>query len=302
MEWIGLLAAFFFAIVCCGGVCIILFKRKQKQTISSLQAMVAAASNGQLKVSGYQESQMSSLENDLFNYLSKTVVTTDDLTKQKQVIQTLISDISHQCTTPIANIMLYSQLLEEKDQQAQAEIKMISQQTEKLDFLIKSLVKMSRLENGTIVPIVKRQSLAPLLSALTEQFQTRLLEKGLNIDVAGLDNENAIFDLKWTSEALANILDNAIKYSPCGSAIQFNVENSQMFTKIVVKDEGIGVSAHEHNKIFQRFYRSDKVADQAGIGVGLYLARQIIEAQGGFIKLDSVIGKGSSFSIYLPTE
>lgn len=302
MEWIGLLAAFFFGIVCCGGVCIILFKRKQKQTISSLQAMVAAASNGQLKVSGYQESQMSSLENDLFNYLSKTVVTTEDLTIQKQAIQTLISDISHQCTTPIANIMLYSQLLEEKDQQAQAEIKMISQQTEKLDFLIKSLVKMSRLENGTIVPIVKRQSLAPLLSALTEQFQTRLLEKGLNIDGAGLDNENAIFDLKWTSEVLANILDNAIKYSPCGSAIQFNVENSQMFTKIVVKDEGIGVSAHEHNKIFQRFYRSDKVADQAGIGVGLYLARQIIEAQGGFIKLDSVIGKGSSFSIYLPTE
>jgi signal transduction histidine kinase len=134
-----------------------------------------------------------------------------------------------------------------------------------------------------------------------KQFQTKLLEKGITLTIEESE-EYALYDRKWTSEALSNILDNAIKYSPAGSNIQMTVESTFMFTKIRVQDEGNGISENEQNKIFQRFYRSEDVADQPGIGVGLYLARQIIEAQSGYIKLTSEMGQGSSFSIYLPAE
>ena len=247
MDWGIMVVVFLFGVVCCGTICLIYFRRKQKRVIDSLQEMVAAAANGNLKLTNYEESQLSSLENDLYNYLSSTLVTAESLTEQKQVIQTLISDISHQCVTPIANILLYAQLLAEKDQQESPEIKLISQTIE---------------ESG----------------------------------------ESALYDQKWTSEALSNILDNAIKYSPAGSNIRMTVESTPMFTKIRVQDEGNGISENEQNRIFQRFYRSEDVADQPGIGVGLYRARQIIEAQSGYIKLTSVMGQGSSFSIYLPAE
>lgn len=301
MDWRITILVFLFGAVCSGTICLILFRRKQKKVIDSLQEMIAAAASGNLKLTNYEESQRSSLENDLYNYLSSTLVTAESLTEQKQVIQTLISDISHQCVTPIANILLYAQLLEEKDHQETREIKLISQQSEKLDFLIKALVKMSRLEIGTIVPVVKKQSVAPLLALVKKQFQTNLLENAITLTIKE-SNESAIYDRKWTSEALSNILDNAIKYSPAGSNIQMTVESTPMFTKISVQDEGNGISEKDQNRIFQRFYRSEDVADLPGIGVGLYLARQIIEAQSGYIKLTSEMGQGSSFSLYLPTE
>lgn len=301
MDWRITILVFLFGAVCSGTICLILFRRKQKKMIDSLQEMIAAAASGNLKLTNYEESQRSSLENDLYNYLSSTLVTAESLTEQKQVIQTLISDISHQCVTPIANILLYAQLLEEKDHQETREIKLISQQSEKLDFLIKALVKMSRLEIGTIVPVVKKQSVAPLLALVKKQFQTNLLEKAITLTIKE-SNESAIYDRKWTSEALSNILDNAIKYSPAGSNIQMTVESTPMFTKISVQDEGNGISEKDQNRIFQRFYRSEDVADLPGIGVGLYLARQIIEAQSGYIKLTSEMEQGSSFSLYLPTE
>lgn len=301
MDWGIMVVVFLFGVVCCGTICLIYFRRKQKRVIDSLQEMVAAAANGNLKLTNYEESQLSSLENDLYNYLSSTLVTAESLTEQKQVIQTLISDISHQCVTPIANILLYAQLLAEKDQQESPEIKLISQQSEKLDFLIKALVKMSRLETGTIAPVVKNQPVAPMLVSVKKQFQTNLLEKEITLTIEESE-ESALYDRKWTSEALSNILDNAIKYSPAGSNIQMTVESTPMFTKIRVQDEGNGISENEQNRFFQRFYRSEDVADQPGIGVGLYLARQIIEAQSGYIKLTSEMGQGSSFSIYLPAE
>ena len=123
MDWGIMVVVFLFGVVCCGTICLIYFRRKQKRVIDSLQEMVAAAANGNLKLTNYEESQLSSLENDLYNYLSSTLVTAESLTEQKQVIQTLISDISHQCVTPIANILLYAQLLAEKDQQESPEIK-----------------------------------------------------------------------------------------------------------------------------------------------------------------------------------
>ncbi|MBO1304747.1 HAMP domain-containing histidine kinase [Enterococcus sp. 669A] len=277
------------------------FHQREKRLMQSLHTMLEEAKKGQLTIHKFEESSYASLENDFYNYLKNSQLSAEQLQEQKQIIQTLISDISHQCVTPIANILLYSQLLEEKQAVPTEEIRLISQQSQKLDFLIQSLVKMSRLESGTIAPVTKQQAVAPLLQALAGQFQSTADAKGIELSITPTAAA-AQLDRKWTSEALGNILDNAIKYSPRGSRIDLSAESYQLFTKIEVKDQGIGIAEEEINQIFQRFYRSEAVAEQAGVGVGLYLARQIIEAQGGYIKVTSQVGAGSTFAVYLPNE
>ena len=110
---------------------------------------------------------------------------------------------------------------------------------------------------------------------------------------------SAAFDMKWTTEALANIVDNAIKYTEHGT-IRISAVSYEMFARIDISDTGTGISESEQAKIFARFYRSNSVQKQEGVGIGLYLARQIISGEGGYIKVASVPGKGSAFSIFLP--
>lgn len=107
-------------------------------------------------------------------------------------------------------------------------------------------------------------------------------------------------DAKWTVEALGNIVDNAIKYTACRGNVQIKVEQYSFFVKIDIIDDGIGIEKEEIPKIFGRFYRSLSVADQPGVGIGLFLAREIIQAQKGYIKVTSKRGKGSTFSVFLP--
>ena len=109
----------------------------------------------------------------------------------------------------------------------------------------------------------------------------------------------AVFDFKWTAEALANIVDNAIKYTEHGT-ITISAVSYEMFARIDISDTGSGIPETEQAKIFARFYRSNSVQKQEGVGIGLYLDRQIISGEGGYIKVASVPGKGSTFSIFLP--
>lgn len=110
---------------------------------------------------------------------------------------------------------------------------------------------------------------------------------------------DARHDRKWTSEALFNILDNAVKYTPAGGQIRVSVEGLEMYVKINIADTGIGISEQHQGTIFKRFYREDAVHDVEGIGIGLYLAREIMTLQEGYIRVASEIGQGSTFSVFL---
>ena len=215
-------------------------------------------------------------------------------------IKSLIADISHQTKTPIANLLIYSELLMEEDLLAsvKANVDAIYKQSEKLRFLIDSLVKLSRLENGIISLSPQLTALQPLLQGIAEQYAAKAAEKELSLHLHDTDI-SAIFDSKWTAEALANIIDNAIKYTEYGT-ITISAVNYEMFARIDISDTGTGISESEQSKIFTRFYRSKVVPEQEGVGIGLYLARQIISDEGGYIKVTSVPGKGSTFSIFLP--
>ena len=186
-----------------------------------------------------------------------------------------------------------------KDLDAQkANVDALYNQSEKLRFLIGSLVKLSRLENGIISLTPQHSALQPLLQGIVEQYAAKAAEKGLSLQLHATD-VSATFDSKWTAEALVNIVDNAIKYTEQGT-ITISVVSYEMFARIDISDTGAGIAESEQSKIFARFYRSKVVWEQEGVGIGLYLARQIISGEGGYIKISSVPGKGSTFSVFLP--
>ena len=167
-----------------------------------------------------------------------------------------------------------------------------------LIFLIESLVKLSRLENGILQLVPRMEKLQPMLERAVWDLKQKAEEKGLQISLHNTDVE-AYFDPKWTGEAICNVIDNAIKYTEHGEICVFAI-SYEMFVRIDIADTGCGIREEELPKIFMRFYRSELVKDEEGVGIGLYLTREILQEQGGYIKVSSVYGQGSKFSIYLP--
>lgn len=276
------------------------YQHREKQLVDRLQHMVDQASTGKLKRGDISESKVSALENSLKRYLDDSLLAGENQIQQKNMIQGLISDIAHQTLTPISNLKIYSELLQEQiSEDFDDTAETIHEQTEKLDFLIQSLVKLSRMENGIITVNPKEIPVSELLEPLESQYRSKVNEKHMQLDIMET-NSLAKYDLKWTSEAVGNILDNAIKYTEEGGKVTIEVQPYSMFVRIDIKDTGIGIREEEIPKIFTRFYRSVNVSDLPGVGIGLYLAREIIQVQKGYIKVDSEVGKGTTFSIYLP--
>lgn len=285
------------------GMFVLLSHRRTARIMESLDAMLTKTIGGSFPAESFDESRMSSLESRLAQYLSASQVSALNIKKQRDQINSLISDISHQTKTPVANLKLYSQLLEEQSLSPQAMgcARAISAQTEKLESLMDALVKSSRLETGILALQPERQAIAPVLRRAVEQYMPRAREKGLELNLAEFEGE-AVFDAKWTEEALCNLLDNAVKYTPAGGRVTVSSRDFEMFSVIRVEDTGPGIAEEEQSRVFSRFYRSPSVRDREGVGLGLCLTRQIAEGQGGYVKLDSAQDRGSRFSLYLPRE
>ena len=235
------------------------------------------------------------------HYLSSNTVSARNLAAEKDAIKTLIGDISHQTKTPIANLLLYAQLLAEQDlpPESRAYVSALEGQAEKLRFLIDALVKTSRLESGVLAMTPKRHGLQQLLEDAATQAAPRAETRGIALTVEPADL-TARFDPKWTAEALYNLVDNAVKYTPTGGSVTLRAVGYELFCRIDVTDTGPGIPEAEQAKIFQRFYRSPVVSGEEGVGIGLYLARQIAAGQGGYLKVTSRPGEGSTFSLFLP--
>lgn len=276
---------------------------KANKVIERLNKMIDNAIEGRPIENGFDESKLSALETKLSHYLTANSATKIQLADEKSKINQLISDISHQTKTPLANILLYTQLLAESElsDYNQNCVAALTQQAEKLNFLISSLVKASRLETGIITVTPTNNNVANMLETVIEQATPKAMGKNIALTVDSRDVE-VVFDSKWTVEALYNIVDNAIKYTPSGQSVQLSVTPYQLFCRIDVADTGLGISEDETAKIFSRFYRSQEVTDKEGVGLGLYLAREIITAQGGYIKVKSRLGTGSVFSVFLPIK
>lgn len=224
--------------------------------------------------------------------------------QDRQDFQEIISDISHQVKTPIANIKMFHeilsghQLLPDKKSEF---IELMGMQISKIDFLMQSLVKMSRLEAGTFALHMKDANLYDTIAQALSSVWAKAEHKNITIDVECDSDVMVKHDSKWTAEAFMNLLDNAVKYTPANGNIMVQVKPWQFYTRIDIIDSGIGISKEHYHDVFKRFYRAPEVAAEEGVGLGLYLARGIITRQKGYISVKSETGGGTTFSVYLPS-
>lgn len=227
-----------------------------------------------------------------------------DARKEKQQMKTLISDISHQTKTPLANMRLYLEFLQEESLSTEGEafLRKLGEQESKLDFLLQSMVKMSRLESGVIQIKSETTDLYPTLAAAVGEIVPAAAKKEIELHVHCEEHLRLRHDRKWTEEAIFNVLDNAVKYSDVGGCIHISVVRQEIFTKISIQDTGKGIPSERYAEIFTRFYREPEVHDKSGVGIGLYLTRRILELQNGYVEVRSRVGKGSRFCLYLPNE
>lgn len=275
----------------------------RRRSLRRMRDMIQSAIDGTFRADIFDESLSASVENKLAEYLAASETQLGRTAAEQEKTKTLIADISHQTKTPIANLLLYTELLKEEGGRDSETVALLESQVKKLDFLIQSLVKLSRLETGILVLHPCKSELSLLLEEAKEQYAARAQGKGLYLHVLSEEARGitACFDHKWTLEALGNLMDNAIKYTQTGG-ITVRVKPYELFVSVEVEDTGIGIAEEEYAKVFGRFYRSMSVSDEQGVGIGLYLAREILKQESGYIQLASEVGKGTVFSMYLPVD
>lgn len=208
----------------------------------------------------------------------------EEAEKSRDQIQKLISEIAHQMRTPLTNMETYLGFMKDEPEEVTPEyVAALKQSEEKLHFLVESFIKMSRLEQHIIQIHKEENDMLQTVRNVLGQIQGNAEKKEIQFDIAFPEKAVCAHDANWLGEALYNILENAVKYSENGGRVEVTVSENEMFMKIRVRDYGLGISEGEENKIFQRFYRGRLVTTQAGFGIGLYLAREIVSLHGGFL-------------------
>lgn len=280
-----------------------------RKILNRLEKMLDDGISGTFCESDYNEMQLSKVETKWKRFLSTSALAKENLEKEKENVKSLVTDISHQTKTPVANLKLYTALLEEQLQKREVNdsysqeismVKEITKQTEKLEFLIQSLTKMSRLESNIVKVEPISQPMLPFINEVLEDIKPKAEKKQVHIINNCVDNCTVFYDRKWTKEAIFNVLDNSVKYSNYNGVVKVSLVEYEMYVSIAIEDNGIGIKEEDTAKIFGRFYRAQNVQQEDGIGIGLYLAREILRKENGYMKVSSELGKGSTFFVYLP--
>ena len=224
------------------------------------------------------------------------------LAQEKEQIKTLISDISHQIKTPIAAANTFAELLSDGELSAEERTEYITtlqMSLGKLTFLTNSLIKMSRLESDIISLKPEKNSLNEIVLQAVKTVYAKAKEKGILITFECAQAFEAVLDFNWTAEAISNVIDNAVKYTPQGGFVRLQITEYPSFLRLDISDSGVGIPEEEQAKIFGRFYRGKQSVGTDGVGIGLYLTREIINKQNGYMKVSSD-ENGSTFSMFLP--
>lgn len=280
-----------------------MFHNYMKDILIKLSDMLATISDmRETEVfSMIDDSLFSKLQHQTLRLTNILKTQNNKIEKDKNEIKSLISDIAHQLKTPLTNMKMYSEFLQDEDltkEERQEFNEIILLSLDKLCFLVENMIKMSRLESSVISINQKYEDLNDTILMAITQLHKKAEMKNINIDFRQKDKVNLYHDKKWTCEAIFNIIENAIKYSKENSKINIAIQKYEMFTRIDIEDHGIGIKEEEIPKIFSRFYRGQNVQDKEGIGIGLYLSRQIITKQDGYIKVKSQ-DTGSTFSLFM---
>lgn len=255
---------------------------------------------------GSEETLSSKIDHQLMRVQNILVSQKKKAQNEKKELQELISEIAHQMRTPLTNLKNYLGFLEEamgetKSDSEKQYLKAIQSSEEKIYFLTEHFIRISRLEHG-MIQLKKEETdfMKTLLNALS-QVQEQAERKDIQFQFEVPGKVKVKHDTNWMEEAVFNLLDNAVKYSSPGGMIKITIQEDEMFLTLKIRDYGIGIEEGEENKIFQRFYRGNRVGNQEGFGIGLYLAREIVSKHGGIL-----VGKredpGMEMRLALPWE
>ena len=304
-----LLGAFFLLL---SGVGILYFfqneKREQRQ-ITELRNLLEMCQREDYSFVG-EEASLSELyapqfADSLVKLGQNLALKTRQLAEEKDQTKTLVTDISHQLKTPVSALKnCYAMSMETEGEEQVNFLKACTRQIERLERLMEALIQVSRMEQGMIRVQPVETSLTEILVGAVNIVYHKAKDKEIQFDTQEVEGQeySVTADPKWSAEAIANLLDNAIKYSPEGSRIQIRVQKLYSFIEIEIEDEGTGIPKEEQTLIFQRFYRgkSETVKRADGWGIGLYLSRKILEEEGGSLFMRQGRERGSIFVVHLP--
>lgn len=276
-------------------VCFVLYERmRRRRLLNDVQRALEDRDNFAV-----EESEIAPIVRQLRLKRSEEETRDRRVTESYRNLAALVSDIAHQCKTPLTAVSMYAEMLPPS-----AEAEAIGRQTGKLQFLLDALVKLSRCEGGLIEENV--HPVIELVETLTAQALSAVVpaaeKKGIVFSVEIPGGQAAFFDLRWTAEAVGTILDNGVKYAPENSKITVAAHRYETYVRLDILDEGPGIPEEEQSEIWKRFYRGKTNRNTSGVGIGLTLCRMIVQAQGGRVLCQNREGTGCRFSIFLPTE
>lgn len=272
---------------------------EEDSTISNISLKIRRK---QKLISSLQETRQSKLVSELEQILNRASWQEEQAKKEKNQVMKLISDLSHQLKTPLANIILDTELLESdelKEEQRKEFLHHAKAQAARMQWLMQNLLKASRLENGMIQFQAENTGIKATIVKAVNAVYAQAREKKIEIFMEEFKDIVLFHNPKWTVEAMINVLENAVKYSKEKSKIKISMMEMDIYTRITIHDQGMGIPQTEYNKIFQRFYRGKQAQEEEGTGLGLYLAQLILQSEQGYLTVDSKLGKGSSFHFFL---
>lgn len=257
-----------------------------------------------LRLEENSEDELSILSNELYKITVLLRETAENHQKLAENLETAIADISHQLKTPLTSLqIMIDEIYEDPkmpEKVRQDFLRLMSQQVQSMSTLATTLLNLARLDNGTFKMHDKTFQVNELFNQVRQKLEILADLNDVELDFLGDRQAEIKLDLRWQTEALSNVVKNAIEHSQPGQKVKIKAEDCPLFLKIVVEDAGSGMSAHDMRHVFERFYRvpnPQQNSDHMSVGIGLAFAKAIIEADRGQITVDSELGKGAKFTI-----
>lgn len=277
-------------------------ERRMEEAALRIGEYILDRCKGGIECSG--EGAMHHLFHEVNSLLTIADARADSERRAKEFLRDTISDISHQLKTPIAALNIYNGILQQEAADAatvQEFASLSEQELDRMESLVQSLLKMARLDAGAITLEQAPENIAELLEQIRGQYSFRAKQEGKELILEGDEQSLLVCDRIWLTEAIGNLVKNALDHTEQGDRILLRWQQSPCLTKIVVEDTGNGIHPEDLYHVFKRFYRSRFSKEAQGVGLGLTLAKSIIEAHQGSIEVHSELGRGTTFTIHIPT-
>ena len=281
---------------------IVLYLRKRDKKIKQITNYINQIKNKKydLNIEENTEDELSNLKNELYKITIMLKEESEISKKDKENLKMSVEDISHQLKTPLTSITIMLDNLKDnpnmEEKTKQKFIFEISEQVEWINWLVISMLKLSKLDANVVQFYDEKINLNKFIGEIIKNLEIPIEVKNQKIIIDGNENVSFIGDYKWQQEAITNIIKNCIEHNANNGTIYINYEENSLFTKITIRDEGEGISKEDLKHIFERFYKG-KNSSENSVGIGLALAKNIIEKNNGMINCKSELDKGTEFVI-----